>query len=112
MIGAIIKLTAETAMGILLKGDFKSKIAPELHHFDPRNHKVEYQNGIFAELYSCFPQFKAHVAMYVERNYCISVNDEEHASPSALLSILKPEEVRMLNQWILNRKNKALLIRE
>lgn len=95
-------------MGILLKGDFKTKIAPELHHFDPKNHQVEYQNGIFSELYASFPQFKAHVAIYVERNYCISVNDEEHANPKALLSLLSAEEVRALNRWILNKKNRPL----
>lgn len=96
-------------MGRLLKADFKTKIAPELHHFDPKNTKSSYQNEIFTQLFSRFPQFKAHVAMYVERHYCIVVNDEEHTNPSTLLSILQPEEILTLNKWILSKKNRPLL---
>ncbi|OGW20693.1 MAG: hypothetical protein A3K09_02370 [Nitrospinae bacterium RIFCSPLOWO2_12_FULL_47_7] len=99
-------------MGLLLKTDFKTKIAPKLHHFDPKNIKANYQNEIFTELFTGFPQFKAQVAIYVERNYCITINDEEHANPKTLLNILKPEEVLMLNKWILRKKNRPLLTQE
>ncbi|MBI4388986.1 MAG: hypothetical protein HY580_02295 [Nitrospinae bacterium] len=90
-------------MGVLLKADFKVKIPPKVNRFDPQNPSAGYHAGIFAELYSAFPQFKAHVAMYVERNYCTAVNDEDHADPKSLLSFLKPEEVRRLNEWIVNK---------
>ncbi|MBI4384851.1 MAG: hypothetical protein HY579_12555 [Nitrospinae bacterium] len=90
-------------MGVLLKADFRIKIPPKALRFNPRNPSADYHAGIFAELYSAFPQFKAHVAMYVERNYCAAVNDEDHADPKSLLSFLKPEEVRRLNEWIVNK---------
>ena len=58
-------------MGILIKGDFRSKLTSKLSKYRPKDKNPEYQKEIFSELFSKFPQFKAHVAAYVERNYCI-----------------------------------------
>ncbi len=97
-------------MGLLLKADFKTKLNSKLSKFNPKNTKEQYHSDIFAELFA-FPQFKAHVAAYVERNYCVVVNDEDHPDPESLLDILKPQEVRTLNQWILNRHNKPSVVK-
>lgn len=90
-------------MGVIIKADFKTRLNSKLKKFDPQNSCPEYNREIFIDLFSGFPQFKAHVAMYVERNYCFVVNDEDHSRPESLLTILKPEEVRFLNEWIINK---------
>lgn len=93
-------------MGILIKADFKSKLPPKLQKFDAGNPDPDYQAGIFCVLFSEFPQFKAHVAAYVERHYCTVINDEDHPSPQKVLLFLKPEEIKWLNEWILTRGKK------
>ena len=99
-------------MGLVLKADFKTKLNQKLSKFDPKNSNPEYHAEIFSELFLNFPQYKAHVAAYIERNYCFVVNDEDHAYPQSLLDTLKPDEVRMLNQWIVNRNNKASVLKQ
>ena len=98
-------------MGIVLKADFKTKLNSKLSRFNPKNTHQEYHIDIFSELFE-FPQFKAHVAAYVERHYCVVVNDEDHPDSESLLEILKPSEVRMLNEWIVNRHNKPSVIKQ
>ncbi len=93
-------------MGVVLKADFKTKLSSKLYNFDPKNNRRSYHADIFRELYQ-LPQFKAHVAAYVERNYCVVVNDEDHADPQSLLDLLKADEVRFLNEWITLRNNRA-----
>ncbi len=90
-------------MGSLIKAEFGTKLTPKLLKYDSANSDPEYQAGIFGELFPNFPQFKAHVAAYVERNYCTVINDEDHPTPQHVLKFLKPDEVHMLNEWILNR---------
>lgn len=97
-------------MGIVLKADFKTKLNSKLSRFNPKNSSESYHSEIFSELF-WFPQFKAHVASYLERNYCVVVNDEDHPQPKSLLEILNPQEVRMLNEWILNRHNKPSVLK-
>jgi len=97
-------------MGIVLKADFKAKLDSKLQRFDPNNTDETYQNEIFVEMFTRFPQYKAHVAAYIERNYCTVVNDEDHADPRSLFSFLKPGEVLWLNEWILHRKKRAFQI--
>lgn len=99
-------------MGILIEADFKRKLNSKLYKFDPKNTKPEYHAEIFSELFASFPQFKAHVAAYVERNYCVVVNDEDHPGPESLLNMLDGEEVRWLNEWIVNRKHRASVARK
>jgi len=98
-------------MGVVLKIDFKTKLNSRLAKFDPKNSSPQYHTEIFSELFQ-FPQFKAHVAAYVDRNYCVVINDEDHPGPRSLLDILTPQEVRMLNGWILNRRNKPSILRQ
>jgi len=98
-------------MGELIKAEFKIKLTPKLRKFDPKNQSQEYQAEIFSELFASFPQFKAHVAAYVERNYCVVVNDEDHPSAEAVLSFLKSWEIRTLNEWIVPRKNQGTILR-
>ena len=98
-------------MGIVLKADFKTKLNSKLSRINPKNTHQEYHIDIFSELFE-FPQFKAHVAAYVERHYCVVVNDEDHPDSESLLEILKPSEVRMLNEWIVNRHNKPSVIKQ
>ena len=98
-------------MGIILKADFKTKLNSKLSRFNPKNTRREYHIEIFSELFE-FPQFKAHVAAYVERHYCVVVNDEDHPDPESLLEILKPYEVQMLNEWIVNRHNKPSVVKQ
>ena len=98
-------------MGVVIKADFKAKIKSKLSQFNPRNTKQAYHVEIFSEMFERFPQFKAHVAAYVERNYCVVVNDEDHPSPDSLIRLLKPEEVRKLNEWIISRHNRASVIK-
>jgi hypothetical protein len=90
-------------MGTLIKAEFGTKLTPKLLKFDPKNLDPSYQADIFCDLFSNFPQYKAHVAAYVERNYCTVINDEDHAHPENVLKFLKEEEVRRLNEWILTR---------
>ncbi len=90
-------------MGDLIKGPFGTKLTPKLVKYDPHNTDEAYQAEIFCELYPNFPQYKAHVAAYVERNYCTMINDEDHPSPKDVLKYLKPYEVLRLNEWILTR---------
>ncbi len=98
-------------MGIILKADFKTKLSSKLSKFNPKNSRQEYHVEIFSELF-WFPQFKAHVAAYLERHYCVVVNDEDHQAPQSLLEILQPDEVRILNEWIVNRHNKPSVIKQ
>lgn len=98
-------------MGVVLKIDFKTKLNSRLAKFDPKKSSPQYHAEIFSELF-LFPQFKAHVAAYVDRNYCVVINDEDHPDPQSLLEILNPQEVRMLNEWILNRRNKPSILRQ
>jgi len=90
-------------MGELIKAAFGTKVTPKLRHYDPNNTRQEYQEEIFCELYPNFPQYKAHVDAFVERNYCTVINDEDHPTPQDVLQFLKPDEVRRLNEWILTR---------
>tara|TARA_B100000686_G_scaffold347275_1_gene435604 strand:- start:83 stop:403 length:321 start_codon:yes stop_codon:yes gene_type:complete len=91
-------------MGDLVKADFKIKLDRRLKQFDPKNLDPEYQCQIFKELYSSFPQFKAHVAAFVERRYCVALNDEDHGDPQAVIEYLNDDEIRQQNEWILGRK--------
>ena len=93
-------------MGIVLKANFKTKIKTKLQNFDPANNNEDYHKEIFLEMFQSFPQFKAHVAAYIERNYCTVVNDEDHADPRSLFIFLKAYEVRQLNEWILIRRSR------
>jgi len=98
-------------MGSLLKVDFKVKLSAKLKSFNPKIDSQSYHEEIFKELFDGFPQFKDHVAAYVERHYCMVVNDEDHSDPQSLINILTPKEIRMQNDWIVNRsKIKPLLL--
>ena len=91
-------------MGTLIKADFRTKLTLKLSQYSFKDKTPEYQNEIFSELFSKFPQFKAHVAAYVERNYCgVVINDEDHSKPVTLIELLSPDELRMLNRWIADR---------
>ena len=98
-------------MGLLINADFKKKLDIKLYRFYPNKKDPEYHAEIFSEMFIQFPQFKAHVAAYIERNYCFVVNDEDHANPNTLLTTLQPEEVRRLNEWILIRNQPGRLAR-
>jgi hypothetical protein len=99
-------------MGLLIRADFKKKLDIKLYRFDAKNLKPEYHAEIFCEMFSHFPQFKAHVAAYLERNYCVVVNDEDHSDPRSLLNTLNPEEIRKLNEWVLLRNKPGTVVRE
>ena len=94
-------------MGTLLKTNFKTKLTGKLKNFNSKNPEKEYHAEVFKELFSGFPQFKAHVAAYVERNYCIVINDEDHGDPCSLFNFLSPDEIKMLNEWIVTRGNQT-----
>lgn len=96
-------------MGLLINADFKKKLDIKLYRFDPKKKDPGYHEEIFSDMFIQFPQFKAHVAAYIERNYCFVVNDEDHSDPRSLLTTLKPEEVRRLNEWILIRNQPGRL---
>ena len=66
---------------------------------------------IFSEMFVQFPQFKEHVAAFIERNYCFVVNDEDHSDPATLLETLRLEEVKRLNAWILTRNHPGRIAR-
>ena len=91
-------------MGTLIKADFRTKLTLKLSQYSFKDKTPEYQKEIFSELFSKFPQFKAHVAAYVERNYCgVVINDEDHSNPVTLIELLSLDELRMLNRWIADR---------
>jgi len=91
-------------MGILIKGNFRTKLTSNLSKYRSEDKTPEYQKEIFSELFSKFPQFKAHVAAYVERNYCgVVINDEDHSNPDTLIDMLGFDELQMLNRWIADR---------
>ena len=97
-------------MGILIKANFKSKLTSKLSKYRFKDKNPEYQKEIFSELFTEFPQFKAHVAAYVERNYCgIVINDEEHSNPSTLTNMLSFDEILMLNKWIVDRNGPRIV---
>ena len=99
-------------MGLLINADFKKKLDIKLYRFDPKKKDPKYHEEIFSEMFVQFPQFKAHVAAYIERNYCFVVNDEDHADPKSLLDTLKSDEVRKLNEWVLLRNKPGTVTRE
>ena len=97
-------------MGVLIKADFQNKLTSKLAKYRPQDKTQGYQKEVFSELFSKFPQFKAHVAAYVERNYCgVVINDEDHSSSDALFDMLTFEEIHMLNKWIVNRRGSILI---
>ena len=97
-------------MGVLIKADFQNKLTSKLSKYRPRDKTPEYQKEIFSELFSRFPQFKAHVAAYVERNYCgVMINDEDHGNSDILFDMLTFDEIHMLNKWIVNRRGSVIL---
>jgi hypothetical protein len=97
------------SMGLLINADFKKKLDIKLYRYDPQKKDPKYHAEIFSEMFIQLPQFKEHVAAYIERNYCFVVNDEDHADPKTLLTILKSEEVLRLNEWILIRNQPGRL---
>jgi len=100
-------------MGILIKGDFRTKLTPKLSKYRSKDKAPEYQKEIFSELFSKFPQFKAHVAAYVERNYCgVVINDEDHSNPDTLIDLINFDELQMLNRWIADRSKPKILRRK
>ena len=97
-------------MGILIKADFQSKLTSKLSKYRSKDKNPEYQKEISYELFSKFPQFKAHVAAYIERNYCgVVINDEEHSNPDTLIDLISFDELRMLNKWIADRNKPKTL---
>lgn len=102
-IGRINLFNKEGTVGVVIKADFNLKLSPKLQKFNPDNPDKDYHTEIFCELYPKFPQFKAHVAAFVERNYCTMINDEDHPTPHHVLAFLKPHEISWLNNWIVTR---------
>ena len=97
-------------MGVLIKADIQNKLTSKLAKYRPQDKTQEYQKEVFSELFSKFPQFKAHVAAYVERNYCgVMINDEDHGSSDTLFDMLTFDEINMLNKWIVNRRGSILI---
>mgnify|MGYP001190873016 CR=1 FL=1 len=97
-------------MGAIIKGNFQNKLTSNLSKYRPLDNAPGYQKEIFFELFIRYPQFKAHVAAHVERNYCgVMINDEDHGSPDVLFDMLTPEEINMLNKWIVNRRGPITL---
>ena len=97
-------------MGIVIKANFRTKLTPKLSKYRSKDKTPEYQKEIFSELFSKFPQFKAHVAAYVERNYCgVVINDEDHSNPDTLINLISFDELLMLNRWIVDRKKQRIL---
>ena len=100
-------------MGVLIKADFQNKLASKLAKYRPQDKTQGYQKEVFSELFSKFPQFKAHVAAHVERNYCgVMINDEDHSKPETLFEMLSCDEIHMLNKWIINRRGSLILQRK
>ena len=102
-------MRSQISMGLLINADFKKKLDIKLYRYDPKKKEPEYHAEIFSEMFIQLPQFKEHVAAYIERNYCFVVNDEDHADPNSLLNTLQPEEVLRLNKWILIRNQPGWL---
>ena len=98
-------------MGLLINADFKKKLDMKLYRYDPEKKDPDYHAEIFSEMFVQFPQFKEHIAAYIERNYCFVVNDEDHSDPATLLETLKLEEVKRLNAWILTRNHPGRIAR-
>jgi antibiotic biosynthesis monooxygenase (ABM) superfamily enzyme len=97
-------------MGIVIKANFRTKLTPKLARYKPKDNSSVYQKEIFTELFSKFPQFKAHVSGYVERNYCgVVVNDEDHSDPETLINMLKFDEIQTLNRWIVDRNGPRVI---
>ena len=99
-------------MGLLIKADFKKKLDMKLYRYDCKHPKPEYHADIFCEMFSQFPQFKAHVSAYIERHYCFVVNDDDHPRGEILLNILNADEIRKLNEWVLLRNKPGIVVRE
>ena len=104
-------MRSQMPMGLLINAEFKKKLDMKLYRYDPKKKDPDYHAEIFSEMFAQFPQFKEHVAAYIERNYCFVVNDEDHSDPATLLYTLKPEEVKRLNEWILIRNQPGRLAR-
>ena len=98
-------------MGLLINADFKKKLDIKFYRYDAKKKDPGYHAEIFSEMFVQFPQFKEHVATYIERNYCFVVNYEDHSDPATLLNTLKPEEVKRLNEWILIRNQPGSLVK-
>ena len=100
-------------MGTLIKANFQTKLTQKLSKYRPQDKAPDYQKEIFSELFSNYPQFKAHVAAYVERNYCgIVINDDDHGNPDTIFNMLAFDEILMLNKWIINRRGSIILQRK
>ena len=102
-------MRSKMSMGLLINANFKKKLDIKLYRYDPQKKDPKYHAEIFSEMFIQLPQFKEHVAAYIERNYCFVVNDEDHADPNTLLTTLQPEEVLRLNEWILIRNQPGRL---
>ena len=102
---------SQMPMGLLINADFNKKLDIKLYRFDPKIKDSKYHADIFSEMFNRVPQFIAHVAAYIERNYCFVGNDEDHSDPNTLLNTLQLEEVRKLNEWILIRNQPGRLAR-
>ena len=63
-------------MGLLINADLKKKLDIKLYRYDTKKKDPDYHAEIFSEMFAQFPQFKEHVAGYIERYYCFVVNDE------------------------------------
>ena len=92
---------------------FSNQATSKLSKYRSKDKTPEYQKEIFSELFSKFPQFKAHVAAYVERNYCgVVINDEDHSNTDTLIDLISFDELRMLNKWIADRNKPKTLQRK
>ena len=97
-------------MGIVIKANFKTKLSPKLARYKPKDKTPAYQKEIFRELFSEFPQFKAHVSAYIARNYCgVIVNDEDHSDPNTIINMLNFDEIQTLNRWVFDRNGPRVL---
>jgi hypothetical protein len=102
--------TEDLVMAIVIQAKFQNKLSSKLDKFEPGNADPEYNKAVFAELFE-LPQFKAHVAAYVDRNYCVVINDEDHPTPESVLAILTLKEIRKMNEWIVLKNRRAQLLR-
>ena len=102
--------TMECCMAVVIQAKFQNKLSSRLDKFDPDNADPQYNKEVFSELFH-LPQFKAHVAAYVERNYCIVINDEDHPDPASVLKILSLQETRRMNEWIVLKNRRAQLLK-
>ena len=97
-------------MGIIIQANFQNKLSLQLSKYRPSDKRPEYQKETFRELCSNLPQFKAHVAAYIERNYCgVVINDEDHSNPDILIDLITFDELLKLNSWIADRKKPIVL---